>query len=562
MQKNQTYFNRRRCKTHPDKFCYVCGEFTCKSQSRKITSKICKVYQEYFGCPLVDQDRTWAPHIVCNSCRIGLDKWFHGKKISMPFAVPMIWREPRNHHDDCYFCLTNVIGYSGKNKHKMFYPNISSALRPVMHDSTLQYPVPTLDVTDSLSESVTLNDAVIDYDYVPDINITEPQVFTQEELNDLVRDLSLPKEKAELLAARLKEKNLVDKDVRVCSYRQRNLALKNFFQMEGSLTYCTDIKGLFQAMSQSYEVSDWRLFLDSSSKSMKAVLVHNGNLKPSVPIAHSVHLKESYDNLKMILEAINYDKHQWKISADLKVIGMLRGMQGGFTKYCCFLCLWDSRATDKHYITAKWPTRSTYIPGISSVQTSPIVESDNIILPALHIKLGLMKNFVKRLGKTNSEGFLYLVAKFPKISNAKIKEGIFDGPQIRQLMHDLNFEETLEYNELEAWQSFIWVCENFLGNHMSPDYVHGVQRFLNAYHTLGCRMSLKIHFLHSHLDFFPPNLGEVSDEQGERFHHDIKVMEGRYQGFWNSAMLADYCWMLYRDIPNKVYHRKSKSKAF
>ena len=34
---------------------------------------------------------------------------------------------------------------------------------------------------------------------------------------------------------------------------------------------------------------------------------------------------------------------------------------------------------------------------------------------------------------------------------------------------------------------------------------------------------------HSHLDFFPPNLGAVSDEQGERFHQDIAIMEKRYQ---------------------------------
>jgi len=43
-------------------------------------------------------------------------------------------------------------------------------------------------------------------------------------------------------------------------------------------------------------------------------------------------------------------------------------------------------------------------------------------------------------------------------------------------------------------------------------------------------MSLKIHFLESHLDFFPENLGEVSDEHCERFHQDIMVMEKRYQG--------------------------------
>jgi len=36
--------------------------------------------------------------------------------------------------------------------------------------------------------------------------------------------------------------------------------------------------------------------------------------------------------------------------------------------------------------------------------------------------------------------------------------------------------------------------------------------------------------LESHLDFFPENLGKVSDEHGERFHQDILAMEKRYQG--------------------------------
>ena len=75
-------------------------------------------------------------------------------------------------------------------------------------------------------------------------------------------------------------------------------------------------------------------------------------------------------------------------------------------------------------------------------------------------------------------------------------------------------------------------------------------------------MSLKLHFLHSHLKFFPENLGAVSDEQGERFHQDIQLMENRYQGFWNESMMGDYCWMLYRDNPDKVFKRKSYSRRF
>ncbi|GBN72113.1 hypothetical protein AVEN_106987-1, partial [Araneus ventricosus] len=46
---------------------------------------------------------------------------------------------------------------------------------------------------------------------------------------------------------------------------------------------------------------------------------------------------------------------------------------------------------------------------------------------------------------------------------------------------------------------------------------------------LGCHMSIKLHFLHRKLADFPKNLGAVSDEQGERFHQDLKVMEVRYQ---------------------------------
>ncbi|UYV83278.1 hypothetical protein LAZ67_23000391 [Cordylochernes scorpioides] len=72
---------------------------------------------------------------------------------------------------------------------------------------------------------------------------------------------------------------------------------------------------------------------------------------------------------------------------------------------------------------------------------------------------------------------------------------------------------------------------------------------VNSRKALGCNMSLKIHFLHSHLDFFPDNHGSVNDEHGERFHQDISSMEKRYQGKWSPVMLADYCWTLKRDIP-------------
>ena len=54
----------------------------------------------------------------------------------MPFAVPMVWRGPRNHVDDCCFRIVNISGFSVKNKRSIQYSNLDSARRPVKHDKS------------------------------------------------------------------------------------------------------------------------------------------------------------------------------------------------------------------------------------------------------------------------------------------------------------------------------------------------------------------------------------------------------------------------------------------
>ena len=146
--------------------------------------------------------------------------------------------------------------------------------------------------------------------------------------------------------------------------------------MERGPVACTDIDGLMQTLSINHNPLDWRIFVDSSHLSLKAVLLHNGSTLPSVPVGHSVH--ESYENMKILMEAINYDKFKWQICGDLKVIALLLGLQQEFTKYCCVICEWDSRSRSLYYSRKDWPDRKSLEPGIMSVENQPLVEWSKI----------------------------------------------------------------------------------------------------------------------------------------------------------------------------------------
>jgi len=75
-----------------------------------------------------------------------------------------------------------------------------------------------------------------------------------------------------------------------------------------------------QTFGINHNPLDWRLLIDSSKLSLKAVLLPNGNTLPSIPVGHSVNNNELYEKLEILMEAINYDKFKWQICGDLKVI--------------------------------------------------------------------------------------------------------------------------------------------------------------------------------------------------------------------------------------------------
>ncbi|XP_063865374.1 KRAB-A domain-containing protein 2-like [Scylla paramamosain] len=88
-----------------------------------------------------------------------------------------------------------------------------------------------------------------------------------------------------------------------------------------------------------------------------------------------------------------------------------------------------------------------------------MVNDQKVLFPPLHIKLGVMKQFDKE-----SAAFKYLQDFFHKLSQAKVKSGIFIVPQVRKIMECSELLQKLTEKEKKAWEGFIAVVHGFLGN--------------------------------------------------------------------------------------------------
>jgi hypothetical protein len=138
----------------------------------------------------------------------------------------MIQREPENHTDDCCFCCSDVKGYNSKNKKVILCPNLPSALRPIVHGPELPVPHPTYILEDASTSSDSYGD---DEEFQCHMESQSPQLFTQSELNDVRRNLGLPKEKAELLGSGLKNNNLLAAGTSMHWYRSREQKITSYF---------------------------------------------------------------------------------------------------------------------------------------------------------------------------------------------------------------------------------------------------------------------------------------------------------------------------------------------
>jgi hypothetical protein len=107
------------------------------------------------------------------------------------------------------------------------------------------------------------------------------------------------------------------------------------------------------------------------------------------------------------------------------------------------MCEWDSRARIQHCEQKHWAPRTLLEPGSKNILHKSLVDLKKILLPHLHVKLGIMKQL--EIVSSN-----YLCKKFRHLLEAKLK-GVFVGPDIRKLTFDEDFLLTMTEVERQAW---------------------------------------------------------------------------------------------------------------
>lgn len=448
----------------------------------------------------------------------------------IPFNIPAIWTEPLSHaHGDCYFCSIERV--SGRKKQAYFdckNCQLPSSAAPLLKDFGTN--------CSTTSSSGEISDGSV-------FNPEEQQsaLWLPSDFNDFCKELSLSKAGSLKCLKMLK----TDKDIaaKLCSVKtrhikERNFSYLNFFQTSGYFTYCSDINELLENLSADALTKRWCLFIDSSKSSLKSAVICENYAYPTVPVAYA-RVKEEKSSVIEVLKLLKYHSLNFPIVADLKVVNFLLGLPGGYAKHPCFYCMFDSRNSLQDFdINHVWPARCS--------RSEEQVPRANIVLPFLHIKLGLFQKFVKTLSKEGS-CYEYLLTNSHK-SQDKVANGVFTGPEIRKYLKDADFLSSMNALEKATWLAFTLLCENVLGKNISSNWSNLVDNFISSLHQMGCqKMSSKMHLLFKHKEQYQQFLGNFSDEHGERLHKDMELLETRYGHHLTQEMLADYIWSLKRE---------------
>jgi len=452
----------------------------------------------------------------------------------MAFAIPRIWREQRDHLTDCFFCLASVGG-----KQLPIYPDLQSSRAPVPH--SLDIPVPLNQNTEkeiencSTSTGTSINESECDFVSVKKVS--------RESFESYSKRLKLSKRGGEEFRKILNEIGVLSSEVTYRSVRSRADDFDNFFTEENGLCFCNNVPDLIFNLFNEYRSSEFLLFIDGSVAGIKAALIKKDGAHFPVLILQWNKAKENYSTLKEILTRLNYVEGNWEICGDFKILQILMGLKnGGNIRHPCFFCLYHAQHTEKE-TKVDWEERTSFIEGQYSVERVPLINTEKIVLPSLHLKLGLFKQYLKYIPNEKARDAVKQL--LPNLSSAKITGGILTGPQIDKIINSETFTQTLTTSENDCRKNILNVFRNVLVP--SPSTVTEkrlmVDKMISSLNSLKVNYSPKMHFIDFHLTEFLGRQYSVSDQHGERLHQTLKDFEKRYMNKSVKKMILDYLWM-------------------
>ena len=186
---------------------------------------------------------------------------------------------------------------------------------------------PLSESDDNSDDETECEDQTEDKDF--EMPVSYPTI-SQGQLDHFIRKLKLSENDAYQPGTMLREFGILAKGTKTTAYRHGNKTFVECFDAydELGLVYCKDITSLMRTLGISSNVkTDWLLFIDGSVSSLKAVLLHVDNEYSGIPVGCSRKAKELYETIKMLPSRIRYDDFKWKDGSDLKIIGLLTGMQ-------------------------------------------------------------------------------------------------------------------------------------------------------------------------------------------------------------------------------------------
>lgn len=194
-------FDGSSCLNSPDDFCFICGHFLEASHKQPITEEVNEMYQKCFG--YFYQKNFWSPNYVCDSCCSHLKQWKLDKTKQKLFLSPMIWRLPKSHPEDCYFCQTKVRTVDQKKGKQIEYPDVSSVTHPILDDK------------EGLDSKLDSGQRMV--------------MLSQQALNDLIRCMNMSKSSSLFTIERMAKKTGMDLNNSIDSCKNRHREYEEFF---------------------------------------------------------------------------------------------------------------------------------------------------------------------------------------------------------------------------------------------------------------------------------------------------------------------------------------------